>query len=144
MSSVVAAASSTTSPEFLTEVNLPNEAQLAVLISGVIAAELKVRPAQVQAAIGLLNEGATVPFISRYRKEVTDNLDDTQLRHLEERLIYLREMEDRRSAVVESIKEQGKLTQTLFNPIPSSALKICIYPTNKSVAPKRKSPKKLV
>jgi protein Tex len=114
MSSVAAA---TSSSEFLTEVNLPNEAQLAVLISGVIAAELKIRPAQVQAAIGLLNEGATVPFISRYRKEVTDNLDDTQLRHLEERLIYLREMEDRRSAVVESIKEQGKLTQALFNQI---------------------------
>jgi protein Tex len=113
MSSVV-----TSAPvEFLTEVTLPNEAQLAVLISGVIAAELKVRPAQVQAAIGLLNEGATVPFISRYRKEVTDNLDDTQLRHLEERLIYLREMEDRRAAVVESIKEQGKLTQALFNQI---------------------------
>jgi protein Tex len=121
MSSVVAsvsgAVSASANPEFLTEVNLPNQAQLEVLISGAIAAELKVRPAQVQAAIGLLNEGATVPFISRYRKEVTDNLDDTQLRHLEERLIYLREMEDRRSAVVESIKEQGKLTKALFNQI---------------------------
>ena len=78
-----------------------------------IAAELGVRPAQVVATIALLDEGATVPFIARYRKEVTDNLDDTQLRNLEERLTYLREMEDRRGAIIASIEEQGKMTPEL-------------------------------
>ena len=78
-----------------------------------IALELSVRPAQVIAAIQLLDEGATVPFIARYRKEVTGELDDTQLRTLEERLGYLRELEDRRGAVLASIEEQGKLTPEL-------------------------------
>ena len=78
-----------------------------------IAAELKVRPAQVNAAVGLLDGGATVPFIARYRKEATDNLDDVQLRELESRLSYLRELEDRRAAVLKSIDEQGKLTPEL-------------------------------
>jgi uncharacterized protein len=78
-----------------------------------IAEELGVRPQQVIAAVQLLDEGATVPFISRYRKEVTDNLDDTQLRNLEERLNYLRELEDRRTAILSSIEEQGKLTPEL-------------------------------
>ena len=78
-----------------------------------IASELGVRPAQVNAAIALLDEGATVPFIARYRKEVTGELDDTQLRNLEERLTYLRDLEDRRSAIVASIDEQGKLTPEL-------------------------------
>jgi uncharacterized protein len=75
-----------------------------------IAAELSVQPRQVAAAVQLLDEGATVPFIARYRKEVTDNLDDTQLRNLEERLLYLRELEDRRAAIIASIDEQGMLT----------------------------------
>jgi len=78
-----------------------------------IAIELGVRPAQVNAAIALLDEGATVPFISRYRKEATDGLDDTQLRNLEERLTYLRDLEDRRTAILASIEEQGKLTPEL-------------------------------
>lgn len=78
-----------------------------------IAAELKVRPAQVNAAVQLLDGGATVPFIARYRKEATDNLDDIQLRELESRLSYLRELEDRREAVLKSIDEQGKLTPAL-------------------------------
>ncbi|MBI5463232.1 MAG: RNA-binding transcriptional accessory protein [Gammaproteobacteria bacterium] len=78
-----------------------------------IAQELSVKPQQVQAAVALLDEGATVPFISRYRKEVTGGLDDTQLRNLEERLGYLRELEERRAAVVKSIEEQGKLTPEL-------------------------------
>ena len=78
-----------------------------------IATELGVRPAQVIAAIALLDEGATVPFIARYRKEVTGELDDTQLRNLEERLTYLRDLEDRRAAVLASIEEQGKLTPEL-------------------------------
>ncbi|MDP3439821.1 MAG: Tex-like N-terminal domain-containing protein, partial [Azonexus sp.] len=78
-----------------------------------IALELGARPAQVIAAITLLDEGATVPFISRYRKEATGGLDDTQLRNLEERLTYLRDLEDRRVAIVASIDEQGKLTPEL-------------------------------
>ena len=78
-----------------------------------IAVELNVRPSQVMAAIQLLDEGATVPFIARYRKEVTGGLDDTQLRTLEERLGYLRELEDRRAAILASIEEQGKLTPEL-------------------------------
>ncbi|HZX30383.1 MAG TPA: Tex family protein [Rhodocyclaceae bacterium] len=78
-----------------------------------IAVELGVRPPQVNAAIALLDEGATVPFIARYRKEVTGGLDDTQLRTLEERLNYLRELEDRRAAILQSIDEQGKLTPEL-------------------------------
>ena len=78
-----------------------------------IAAELKVRPAQVNAAVDLLDGGATVPFISRYRKEATEGLDDTQLRELEARLAYLRELEERRAAVLKSIGEQGKLSPEL-------------------------------
>ena len=78
-----------------------------------IATELDVKPAQVAAAIGLLDEGATVPFIARYRKEVTQGLDDTQLRQLEQRLGYLRELEDRRGAILKSIDEQGKLDDAL-------------------------------
>jgi uncharacterized protein len=78
-----------------------------------IAAELKVRPAQVQTAVELLDGGATVPFIARYRKEATDGLDDIQLRELEARLSYIRELEDRRAAVLKSIEEQGKLTAEL-------------------------------
>lgn len=78
-----------------------------------IAEELGVRLAQVEAAVNLLDEGATVPFISRYRKEVTGGLDDTQMRNLEERLGYLRELEERRVAVLKSIDEQGKLTEAL-------------------------------
>ena len=78
-----------------------------------IAAELQVRPAQVRAAVDLLDGGATVPFIARYRKEATAGLDDAQLRDLESRLGYLRELEDRRATVLKSIAEQGKLTPEL-------------------------------
>ena len=78
-----------------------------------IAEELGVGLNQVQAAVVLLDEGATVPFISRYRKEVTGGLDDTQMRNLESRLGYLRELEERRTAVLKSIEEQGKLTPDL-------------------------------
>jgi uncharacterized protein len=78
-----------------------------------IATELNIRPQQVQASVALLDDGATVPFISRYRKEVTGALDDTQLRNLEERLRYLREMEDRRSSIIKNIDEQGKLSPEL-------------------------------
>jgi uncharacterized protein len=78
-----------------------------------IAAELHARPQQVAAAVALLDEGATVPFIARYRKEATGGLDDTQLRALAERLTYLRELEERRGVILASIEEQGKLTKEL-------------------------------
>ena len=78
-----------------------------------IAGELNARPEQVQAAVRLLDEGATVPFIARYRKEVTGGLDDSQLRTLESRLGYLRELADRRQVILRSIEEQGRLTPEL-------------------------------
>ena len=78
-----------------------------------IATELGVREGQVAAAVGLLDGGATVPFIARYRKEATGTLDDAQLRTLEERLSYLRELEERRAAILASVAEQGKLTDEL-------------------------------
>ncbi|WP_439860579.1 Tex family protein [Pseudomonas sp. MBLB4136] len=86
-------------------------------INNRIAEELGVRPQQVAAAVALLDEGSTVPFIARYRKEVTGSLDDTQLRHLEERLRYLRELDDRRASILASIEEQGKLTPELAREI---------------------------
>ena len=82
-------------------------------ISRRIAEELGVREQQVNATVELLDEGATVPFIARYRKEITGSLDDSQLRNLEERLRYLRELEDRRATILKSIEEQGKLTDEL-------------------------------
>ena len=82
-------------------------------ISQVIAGELNVNPQQILAAMNLLDEGNTIPFIARYRKEVTGGLDDTQLRHFETRLIYLRELDDRRQTILKSIDEQGKLSDEL-------------------------------
>ncbi len=79
-----------------------------------LAQELSAKPAQVAAAIALMDEGATVPFIARYRKEVAGGLDDAQLRLLEERLSYLRELEDRCKTIVTSIEEQGKMTPDLL------------------------------
>ncbi|MDG6895434.1 Tex family protein [Volucribacter amazonae] len=86
-------------------------------ISQIIAAELAVQPQQILAAIGLLDDGNTIPFIARYRKEVTGGLDDSQLRHFETRLTYLRELEDRRQTILKSIDEQGKLTEPLHQKI---------------------------
>lgn len=82
-----------------------------------LAQELSAKPAQVAAAIALMDEGATVPFIARYRKEVTGGLDDAQLRLLEERLSCLRELEERRKTIVASIEEQGKMTPELLKAI---------------------------
>ncbi|MGB0466979.1 MAG: Tex family protein [Pontibacterium sp.] len=78
-----------------------------------LATELQVRPQQVRATIGLLDEGATVPFIARYRKEITGALDDNQLRQLAQRLVYLRELNERRNSIINSIEEQGKLSEAL-------------------------------
>ncbi|MHB9085658.1 MAG: Tex family protein [Thiobacillus sp.] len=86
-----------------------------------LAAEIAAKPAQVAAAIALLDGGATVPFISRYRKEATGGLDDTQLRLLEDRLRYLRELEDRRAAIIASITEQNKMTPELLTAISLAA-----------------------
>ena len=83
-------------------------------IASRIANELNVNETQVAASVAMLDEGATVPFISRYRKEVTGGLDDTQMRNLQERLNYLRELEDRRKSILSSIEEQGKLTPQLI------------------------------
>ncbi|HAB25249.1 MAG TPA: RNA-binding transcriptional accessory protein, partial [Pantoea sp.] len=86
-------------------------------LSHIIASELQARAEQVEAAVRLLDEGNTVPFIARYRKEVTGGLDDTQLRQLETRLGYLRELEDRRQSILKSINDQGKLTDELASAI---------------------------
>src|SRR5699024_12151226 len=86
-------------------------------LSRIIAQELSVKPQQVLSAITLLDEGNTVPFVARYRKEVTGGLDDTQLRQLETRLSYLRELNDRRQTILKSIEEQGKLTEELRSSI---------------------------
>ncbi len=88
-----------------------------------LATEIQIRPDQVKAAVELLDGGATVPFIARYRKEVTGGLDDVQLRELEYRLGYLRELEDRREAVIKSIREQGKLTPELLGALQTAAAK---------------------
>ena len=104
-----------------------------------IANELSVKPQQVAAAVALLDEGATVPFISRYRKEVTGGLDDTQLRTLEERLGYLRELEDRRAAVLASIEEQGKLTPPLKTLIEAAETKQRLEDLYLPYKPKRRT-----
>jgi uncharacterized protein len=88
-----------------------------------LADEIRIRPDQVKNAVDLLDGGATVPFIARYRKEVTDGLDDIQLRELEARLGYLRELEDRRAAVIKSITEQGKMTPELLAAIDAAPTK---------------------
>lgn len=104
-----------------------------------IAQELNTSPAQVIAAAGLLDEGATVPFIARYRKEVTGGLDDTQLRMLEERLGYLRELEERRVTVVKSITEQGKMTDALKESIMGAETKTRLEDLYLPYKPKRRT-----
>ncbi|WP_455280701.1 Tex family protein [Cupriavidus necator] len=117
--------------------NLP--ASVSQKIVSLIAAELSVQPRQVAAAVALLDEGATVPFIARYRKEVTGNLDDTQLRNLEERLLYLRDMEDRRAAILASIQEQGKLTLELQAAIEAAETKQTLEDLYLPYKPKRRT-----
>ena len=104
-----------------------------------IADELGVRAGQVFAAIQLLDEGATVPFVARYRKEVTGGLDDTQLRTLEERLDYLRDLESRRATVLASIDEQGKLTDALRTEIESAETKQRLEDLYLPYKPKRRT-----
>jgi len=108
-------------------------------IAQLIAQELNVREQQVIAAVTLLNEGSTVPFISRYRKEVTGGLDDTQLRTLDERLSYLRELEDRRATVLKSIEEQGKMTDLLKRSIVEADTKTRLEDLYLPYKPKRRT-----
>ncbi len=104
-----------------------------------IASELNVKEQQVAAAVQLLDEGATVPFIARYRKEVTNGLDDTQLRNLEERLRYIREMEERRGAILKSIEEQEKLTPELEKAIKEADTKTRLEDLYLPYKPKRRT-----
>ncbi|MBF0561399.1 MAG: RNA-binding transcriptional accessory protein [Alphaproteobacteria bacterium] len=108
-------------------------------ISEVIAQELNARPEQIEAAVALLDEGATVPFIARYRKEVTGGLDDTQLRTLEERLAYLRELEERRETIVKSIQEQGKMTPELVLALAAADTKARLEDLYLPYRPKRRT-----
>ncbi|MDX5333679.1 MAG: RNA-binding transcriptional accessory protein [Gammaproteobacteria bacterium] len=110
-----------------------------VSIHARIANELAVRDNQVLAAVQLLDEGSTVPFIARYRKEVTGGLDDTQLRNLEERLRYLRELEDRRETVLKSIEEQGKLTPELEKQVRAAETKTTLEDIYLPYKPKRRT-----
>src|SRR5262245_26976604 len=104
-----------------------------------IATELGVGIGQVAAAVELLGEGATVPFIARYRKEKTGGLDDTQLRKLDERLGYLRELEERRATVLKSIEEQGKLTPELSRSIVGAETKVELEDLYAPYKPKRRT-----
>jgi uncharacterized protein len=108
-------------------------------LSRIIATELQARPEQVDSAIRLLDEGNTVPFIARYRKEVTGGLDDTQLRQLETRLGYLRELEDRRQTILKSIDEQGKLTEQLATAITATQSKTELEDLYLPYKPKRRT-----
>jgi len=109
------------------------------MIINKIADELSVQPSQVTAAVKLLDEGATVPFIARYRKEVTQGLDDTQLRTLEQRLTYLRELEERREVILKSIEEQGKLTDALKKSIGSADSKTTLEDLYLPYKPRRRT-----
>jgi len=111
----------------------------ALRIAQIIATEINAKPAQAAAAIGLLDEGATVPFIARYRKEVTGGLDDTQLRNLAERLVYLREMDARRDTILASIREQGKLTEDLEKKIAGAETKAELEDIYLPYKPKRRT-----
>lgn len=108
-------------------------------ISKIISSELNVKDTQVDAAIALLDEGCTVPFISRYRKEATGGLNDEELRHLYERLVYLRELEDRKETILATIKEQGKLTKELKKEIDDAMTMVTLEDLYRPYKPKKKT-----
>ncbi|HBT32773.1 MAG TPA: RNA-binding transcriptional accessory protein, partial [Pusillimonas sp.] len=108
-------------------------------IIALLAQELSVRPAQVRTAVELMDGGATVPFIARYRKEATGGLDDGQLRQLEVRLLYVRELEDRRHTVLESIEQQGKLTDALRQDLLAATTKQRLEDLYAPYKPKRRT-----
>jgi protein Tex len=120
-------------------VTTPSQAPVQVPVHRRIAEELGVREAQVRAAVDLLDGGATVPFVARYRKEATGALDDAQLRTLEERLRYLRELEERRSAILESIRSQGKLDEALTERIMAAGSKARLEDIYLPYKPKRRT-----
>ncbi len=109
------------------------------MIISTIAKELAVKESQIEAAVNLLDEGATVPFIARYRKEATQGLDDTQLRNLQQRLTYLRELEDRRQVILKSIDEQGKLSDELASQIKSADSKTTLEDLYLPYKPRRRT-----
>lgn len=109
------------------------------MIINTIANELAVKPAQVEAAVSLIDGGATVPFIARYRKEATQGLDDTQLRNLEQRLVYLRELQERKSVILKSIEEQGKLTPQLSSQINDAESKTTLEDLYLPYKPRRRT-----
>lgn len=133
---------------YTTKTELKEKTRMSQAICRMIAQELNVRPEQVNAAVTLIDDGNTVPFIARYRKEVTGGLDDTQLRTLDSRLSYLREMDDRRQTILKSIQEQGKLTPELEQEIAQADSKTRLedltYLTNPSVVRKVRSRLRLV
>ena len=108
-------------------------------INHVIAQELNIRPAQADAAIRLIDEGCTIPFIARYRKEATDSLNDEQLRNLFERLTYLRGLEERKASVLASIEEQGKLTQELRAQIEAAMTQVALEDLYRPYKQKRRT-----
>jgi uncharacterized protein len=114
-------------------------AQEMLASAAIIAQELKVKVSQVETAIRLLDEGATVPFIARYRKEATEGLDDVQLRFLAERLLYLRELDERRTVVLQSIREQEKLTPELEQSILAADTKTRLEDLYLPFRPKRRT-----
>lgn len=123
----------------MSELTLESAEQIALRINNQIATEMKVRPQQIGVAVGLMDEGSTVPFIARYRKEVTGGLDDTQLRNIEERLLYLRELEERRVAILKSIHEQGKLTDALMTSIGAADTKQALEDLYLPYKPRRRT-----
>ena len=122
-----------------TALNLPTAEQIAVRINNQIASEMHVRSQQIAVSVTLMDEGATVPFIARYRKEATGGLDDTQLRHIEERLLYLRELEERRGAILKSIHDQGKLTEGLMSAITAAETKQALEDLYLPYKPRRRT-----
>ena len=105
----------------------------------VLAAELNVKPWQVEAAVKLIDEGNTIPFISRYRKEATGSLNDEILRNLYDRLMYLRSLNDRKAVVLASIEEQGKLTAELKKSIEEAATLVVVEDLYRPYRPKRRT-----
>ncbi len=124
---------------YTTKTELKEKTRMSQAICRMIAQELNVRPEQVNAAVTLIDDGNTVPFIARYRKEVTGGLDDTQLRTLDSRLSYLREMDDRRQTILTSIQEQGKLTPELEQEIAQADSKTRLEDLYLPYKPKRRT-----
>ena len=108
-------------------------------ITGILAEELNIKPSQVEATIGLIDDGNTIPFIARYRKEVTGSLDDEVLRNLDERLRYLRNLEEKQQQVIASIAEQGKLTDELKEAIESATTLVAVDDLYRPYRPKKRT-----